>query len=263
MRNPILLVAALWLAAGCLFAADEAGEQLLAATRKGDLAAMKTLLDKGADVNVKTRYGSTPLFFACDRGHLEAARLLIDRGANLNVKDTFYNATALSWAMSKKHDGIVLLLIERGVDLTDAFLQSVESNDEKLFQLAMEKGKLTGPALDSALLAAKFYKRDAMVAALLGKSAHDMEVKVPAEELPAFAGKYAEGDMIIQFGAKDGKLSFQPQSNGGTPLVAIGKDKFRLVPQQLDFTFVRDANGAVESVRFETRGGEQELMKSK
>lgn len=260
MRNAIFLGTAISLA---ILAADDAGEQLLAATRKGDIAAMKTLLDQGADVNAKTRYGSTPLFFACDRGHLDAAKLLIDRGANLNVKDTFYNATALSWAMSKKHDAIVLLLIERGVDLTDAFLQSVQSNDEKLFQLAMEKGKLTGPALDDALLAAKFYKRDKMVEALLGKSAHDLEIQVPADALAAYAGRFSEGDMVLNFGVKDGKLAFQPQSNGGTAMAAIGKDKFRLIPQQLDFTFVRGADGAVESVRFETRGGEQELMKSK
>ncbi|BDC51568.1 hypothetical protein F183_A38830 [Bryobacterales bacterium F-183] len=262
MRIFILIAIALSLTVPT-FAADELGEQLLAATRKGDLAAMKALLDKGADVNTKTRYGSTPLFFACDRGNAEAVKLLIDRGANLNVKDTFYNATALGWAMSKKHEDIMVLLMERGVDLTDALLGAVQENDQKLFQLAMDKGKLTGPALDSALLAAKFYKRDPMVKALLDKSAHDIEIQVPADQLPAYAGKYAEGEMTVQFGTKDGKLSFQPQNNGGTPLAAIGKDKFRLIPQQLDFNFVRDANGAVESVRFESRGGEVELMKSK
>jgi len=106
---------------GTVFAsADERGDQLLAATRKGDLALVKQLLDEGANVNARTRYDSTPLFFACDRGHIEIARLLIERGADLNVKDNFYSATALGWAMSKKHDDIVALLIEKGVDATGA-----------------------------------------------------------------------------------------------------------------------------------------------
>lgn len=137
-----------------LLKADELGDQLLAATRKGDLASVKQLLDKGADVNTKTRYESTPLFFACDRGHLEIARLLIERGAKLNVHDNFYNATALSWAMNKKHDAIVELMIDKGVDPSDALMSSVQNGDKKLFRLVLDKGTLSKPLLDSALTGA-------------------------------------------------------------------------------------------------------------
>ncbi|MBS1832979.1 MAG: ankyrin repeat domain-containing protein [Acidobacteria bacterium] len=204
-------------------------------------------------------FGSTPLFLAVDRGDLDAVRLLIDRGANLNVKDTFYNATPLGWALRKKYDGIVRLLIERGADLADVFAQSIRDNDEALFQLALTKGKLTGPGLDDALVAAKFYQREAMARALLAKSAHDIEIQVPPERLRAYAGRYAEGSTVARFVVQDRALL-----HDGVPLTPIGKDRFRHVPRQLDFTFVRDANGAVESVQFEIRGrGEQELMKSK
>src|SRR5690242_1443895 len=77
---------------------DELGDQLLAAVRKSDVAGVRALLAKGADVNAKSPYGATPLFFACDRGNLEIVKLLLDRGAEVNVQDTFYNSTALSWA---------------------------------------------------------------------------------------------------------------------------------------------------------------------
>ena len=77
--------------------ADKA-EALAEATRKGDVAAVKKLLDEGVDVNTKFRYGATALAFACDRGHLDVVKLLLDRGADVNVRDTFYNATPLTWA---------------------------------------------------------------------------------------------------------------------------------------------------------------------
>src|SRR5580698_5198173 len=94
--------------------ADELTDDLLAATRKGDLAQVKALLDKGANVNSKSPYGSTALFFACDRGHVAVVKLLIDRGADVNVEDTFYHANALSWAAQKNHLEIVRLLLDHG-----------------------------------------------------------------------------------------------------------------------------------------------------
>ena len=39
---------------------DDLTDDLLAATRKGDLAQVKALLDKGASVNSKTPYGRPP-----------------------------------------------------------------------------------------------------------------------------------------------------------------------------------------------------------
>ncbi len=61
--------------------ASDANEDLLAAVRKQDVPAVKALLDKGANVNAKSPYGATPLFFAADRGNLEIIKILLDRGA--------------------------------------------------------------------------------------------------------------------------------------------------------------------------------------
>ena len=81
--------------------AQNLNDDLLAAARKSDVEAVKGLLAKGADPNAKSPYGATPLFFACDRGNLEIVKILIERGADVNVKDTFYNSTAVTWAVSK------------------------------------------------------------------------------------------------------------------------------------------------------------------
>ena len=89
-------------------------EELWAAARAGDAARVTAALDKGADVNAKTRYGATALTFAADRGHIEVVKLLISRGADVNVQDTFYQMRAVDMAMMNNHVNVVTLLLERG-----------------------------------------------------------------------------------------------------------------------------------------------------
>jgi ankyrin repeat protein len=52
------------------------------AAGKGDLAAMTTLLDHGADANGAGAYGMTPLATAARNGRVEAIGLLLARGAD-------------------------------------------------------------------------------------------------------------------------------------------------------------------------------------
>ena len=68
---------------------QELNDQFWEAVRKGDLPSVTSLLDQGADVNAKFRYGTTALFKAAERGHLEIVKLLLARGADVTVKDTF------------------------------------------------------------------------------------------------------------------------------------------------------------------------------
>ena len=88
--------------------AQNLNEELITAARKSNVEAVKTLLAKGADVNAKTEYGATPLFFACDRGNAEVVKLLLDAGADPNVHDTFYKATPTIWAAryAARPDGV-------------------------------------------------------------------------------------------------------------------------------------------------------------
>ena len=57
------------------------------ASRTGNVAAMKVLLDRGAQVNAKESLrGTTALMWAADQGHAAAMKLLIDRGADINAR---------------------------------------------------------------------------------------------------------------------------------------------------------------------------------
>jgi ankyrin repeat protein len=83
----------------------------------GNTDAIKELLGKGADVNVRILCNS-PLNIAADRGDLESARLLIENGADPNIPCSD-EITPLITAASKGFDEIVKLLIKKGAD-TDA-----------------------------------------------------------------------------------------------------------------------------------------------
>ena len=49
---------------------------------------MKVLLDRGADIYARELFfGATPLHSAAMEGCVEAVKVLLDRGANIEVKD--------------------------------------------------------------------------------------------------------------------------------------------------------------------------------
>ena len=61
-------------------------EALIDAATRGDLKQIQHLLDRGADVNVKTENADG--VDACgQRGHLEIVRLLLQKGADVNAKN--------------------------------------------------------------------------------------------------------------------------------------------------------------------------------
>jgi ankyrin repeat protein len=156
----ITLTALLTLALAGLTAAQDPkqalNEQLYEAARKGDVAEVKAVLDRGADVNAKFRYGATALFKAAERGHTEVVKLLIERGADVNVKDTFYGATAMTWALNKEHTGVIrAILAQSAEEAGDVLLTGVRGGNAELVTVALEAGgKLPAGTLTAALVAA-------------------------------------------------------------------------------------------------------------
>jgi ankyrin repeat protein len=74
---------------------------LLYAVRGGCYECVDALLASGANVNVPTPEGVTPLMTALDNDHNDVAKLLLDRGANPNVWD-WWGRTALYIAIDRR-----------------------------------------------------------------------------------------------------------------------------------------------------------------
>lgn len=87
------------------------------AAARGDINAVKALLDKGADVN-EWDFG-TALMTAAFRGHTDVVKLLIDRGADVNAMFQL-GGSALGLAAEEGHADIVKLLIVKGADIDSA-----------------------------------------------------------------------------------------------------------------------------------------------
>ena len=86
------------------------------ASRKGDIEIVRQQIASGADVNVKTRDGQTPLHWAASFNHAGVAELLIANMADVNAKNKF-GSTPLHYAASKGHKEIITLLIMAGANV--------------------------------------------------------------------------------------------------------------------------------------------------
>ena len=57
------------------------------AATNGHVSMVKLLVERGADVNVKSQWGQTPLHYAAGEGHVAMVKLLVELGAEVGAKD--------------------------------------------------------------------------------------------------------------------------------------------------------------------------------
>lgn len=208
-------------------------EQLYEAARRGDAAGVRALLDKGADVNARFRYGATVLFKAAERGHTEVVKLLIERGADVTVRDTFYGATALSWATEKGHVGVVRAILARSAEgAGDVLMAGVRNGNAEMAAAALETGKVPADTLTAALVAAGSDARNAPVAELLRKAGAQPPPEVDAATLQSYVGKYkGEPGPEFTITLKDGRLV---ATAGGPPISLMAVDQKTFRPVEFD-----------------------------
>jgi len=87
------------------------------AAKNGKVEIVKLLIKHGADVNIQTRSGVTPLLNAAIGGHDEIVAALIAAGAKLDLKDRATNTSPIVQAVINGHSKIVKQLIDAGADL--------------------------------------------------------------------------------------------------------------------------------------------------
>ena len=208
---------------------QELNDQLFEAVRKGDAAAVTAALDRGADVNAKFRYGATALFKAAERGNADVAKVLIDRGVDVKVKDSFYGATAMTWAIDGKHIDVVRLLLAKDADAVDDVLMAgVRESNEELVKMSLERGGVKPENLTVALIVSSAEPKSAGVAEMLKKAGAKPPLEVDAATLQTYAGKY-KGDPgpEITVAAKEGVLFVTGLGRGELRLMALDNTTFR------------------------------------
>ena len=233
LRRPLLAPALALVLSAAAQAQDpkqQLNDQLYEAARAGDAAAVRAVLDRGADVNAKFRYGATALFKAAEKGNVEVVKVLLERGADVNVRDTFYGATALTWAADKKHVEVVRVLLDRGAEgAGDILMGGVREGNVELVRAALAaKVAPKAESLTAALASATAAPGKAEIAELLRKAGAQPPPEVDAATLQTYAGRYRnEQGTEISAIVKDGRLYTAPPGQSPFVMVAVDKTTFR------------------------------------
>jgi hypothetical protein len=232
MLTRIIIFVALLLSPSVLIAQNtkqELNDQMWEAARRGDAASVTAMLDKGADVNAKFRYGATALFKAAERGNTEVVKVLLARGADPTIRDTFYQATAMTWALSQKHVDVVKLLLEKDpTSANEVLLTGVREGNPGLARVALDRG-IDKQNLTAALAVAQSSdQKNPEIIEMLKKAGAEPPIEVDAATLESYQGKYkSDQGFELTITVKDGKLIGSAQGQPPLPLMPIDKTTFR------------------------------------
>lgn len=110
---------------------------MIEASKADHADVVEILIDAGADVEIKNKYGETALIRATSKGHLAVVKVLVEEGkADLNAKDNT-GLSSLIIAAFKGYQIIVEYLITKGADV------DIESDaGESPIHGAVQGGKL-------------------------------------------------------------------------------------------------------------------------
>jgi ankyrin repeat protein len=108
------------------------------AAKSGDAEVARALLQSGADINAKDRYGQTALMLAAHHGHEALVEALIGHGADLNVAAKF-RLSALMLAVVAGHAGTARRLARAGADRSLQGSGAPEFAGKTAYDLAVER----------------------------------------------------------------------------------------------------------------------------
>jgi hypothetical protein len=233
-------IAVLLLASAFAVFAD-ANEDLLSASRTGDLAAVKAAVEHGAAVEAKTSYGQTPLYLAAMSGHEDIVRFLLDKGASTDITDTFYKAPMLAFVMQRKHWSVAKMLIAKTTKVDQTLGDVAGTGRAELVEAVLAAGKPSQGSLDKAYESA-LDRKQAEVAALLkkaGAAEPPPPVAVEAAVLESYAGNYRSDQMPIEVkvSTREGKLYIQPQGQPEMAMKTVTPKKFAITGAPVSIEF--------------------------
>jgi ankyrin repeat protein len=231
-------------------------EQFQDAARKGDVVAVKKLLDEGVDVNTKFRYGATAIFYASDHGHVEVVKVLLEKGADLTLKDTFYGFTPLMLATSPaqkkrpEHTEIAKLLIAKGAPGKETALTgAIASGDAGLAKVILDSGGVPAANLSDALEMAKAQNKTELVTLLESAGAKPFEdFKIDPTLLAKFPGAYkgpTGNELTIAAAGARLTIGGSAATAQRLTLVATGERAFKAIGAPITLAFLIEGDKIV------------------
>jgi len=115
------------------------------AARKGNLEIIKVLLKSGANLNIASNDGMTPLIIASNTGNINVITLLLSAKADISIADKM-NFTSLTHAASQGHNKACEILISSGAAIDGningptPLLFAVMNQNESLARLLLKSG---------------------------------------------------------------------------------------------------------------------------
>ncbi len=86
---------------------------LFVAAENGRTEVVRVLIERGADVDLRTAYGATALYIACQEGHTEIVNFLLAKGADVTAQtEAGWNALIVASYMG--WDEVVRALVKKG-----------------------------------------------------------------------------------------------------------------------------------------------------
>lgn len=115
------------------------GDPLFCAVDDGNIAEIKSLIEKGADVNRTSKDGFAPIQVAARSGKVEAITMLIDAGARVNWQDKTGGMSPLHIATHYGHVPAMSALIKSG-----AHVNATDNRNGTPLTYAIRGGNLSG-----------------------------------------------------------------------------------------------------------------------
>jgi len=170
----------------------------------------------------------TALFKAAERGHVEIVKLLLARGADVSVKDTFYQATAMTWALDNDHVEIVAALLEKDSgSVNDVLMTGAREGKPALVKVALARGAVKPDILTGALVVAGDDK-NAEIVSMLKAAGAVPPPEVDAVVLQSYVGKYKdEAGSEVAITITNGRLSAVPTGQRPFALIAVDSTTFK------------------------------------
>jgi len=254
-----------------VFAASS--DALIEAAQQGDLAGVRQLLDEGVDVDSKSRYGATALFFAVDKANAEMVDLLLAHGADVNVVDTFYSASPLDWALfkadaSEPHRQMLLRLLKVQPESTSGVLAlAARLGDSELADavLALERST-QGELLNAAKTAAEagHSELSKRFEASAENAPSPDSIEVAREILEGYAGEFKNEEigLTIKTFLEGDALKAQATGQPVTSLVPTAERTFQALEDPAITLVFRGRGGTVEGLTLQQGGRDFEFAKA-